>query len=363
MSSGSRFAAFDRLARRIQDEHLLAPLWPDGDVIAVLDQTRLPFDRALIVIRTADGMGAAIRRMQIRGSGAIGCAGAFGAYLAVHDAPRQPDRWASLVEPLRNARPTAIALRLAVDEVLDEARRAADPVEGAANAAVAFFERQIEMERAIGRHGAEVIADGATVLTHCHSGALAGAGYGGRALSVIRAAAESGKRVSVIAQETRPYLQGARITAWELRQLGLPVTLITDGMSGAMMEAGRVDVCVVGSDRLAINGDLANKTGTYLIALAARDQAISFYTATTRYNVDPACPDGQHIPIELRPGDEVLAINGQRIAADGVDALYPAFDITPARLLTGIITEAGVLTAPFEPKLRALLQNEKDAVA
>jgi methylthioribose-1-phosphate isomerase len=351
------------LTRRIEDEKLMAPLWPDGEIVALLDQTRLPFSREIIHVFSATEMGDAIRQMKIRGSGAIGCAGAFGAYLAVHSAPEQPDQWSNLVEPLRNARPTAIALRLAVDEVLRKARTTADPVENAANAAVAFFERQIDMERAIGRHGAEAIADGATVLTHCHSGALAGAGYGGRALSVIRTAAESGKKISVIAQETRPYLQGARITAWELRQLGLPVTLITDGMSGAVMEAGRVDVCVVGSDRLAINGDLANKTGTYLVALAAREHAVPFYTATTCYNVDPTCPDGQHIPIELRPGDEVLTINGQRIAAEGVDALYPAFDITPAKLLTGIITEAGTLTAPFEPKLRALLANEKDTVA
>jgi methylthioribose-1-phosphate isomerase len=363
LSREARFSAFDKLTRRIQDEQLLAPLWPDGETVALLDQTRLPFARDVIHIRTAEEMGNAIRQMQIRGSGAIGCAGALGAYLAVRSAAKQPDQWNRLVEPLRNARPTALALRLAVDEVLDAARGAADPLESAANAAVAFFERQIGMERALGRHGAAVIADGATVLTHCHSGALAGAGYGGRALSVIRAAAESGKRISVIAQETRPYFQGARITAWELRQLGVPVTLITDGMSGAVMEAGRVDVCVVGSDRLAINGDLANKTGTYLVALAAREHDVPFYTATTRYNVDPTCPDGRHIPIEFRPGDEVLTINGQRIAAEGVDALYPAFDITPAKLLTGIITEVGTLTAPFEAKLRVLLQNEKDIVA
>jgi methylthioribose-1-phosphate isomerase len=362
LSSRARVPAFEALARRIQDEKLLTPLWVDGEVVMLLDQTRLPFERAVIPIRTADEMGQAIQRMQIRGSGAIGCAAAFGAYLSVVSAPRQPDRWGSLVKPLIEARPTAIALQLAVNEVLDTASNAADPVEGAATAAVAFFEKQIEMERAIGRHGAAIIPDGATILTHCHSGALAGAGYGGRVLSVIRAAAESGNQIKVIAQETRPYLQGARITAWELRQLGLPVTLITDGMSGAMMQAGRVDVCVVGSDRLAINGDLANKTGTYLIALAAREHQIPFYTATTRFNIDPSGPDGQHIPIELRSGEEVLAFNGQRIAPEGVEALYPAFDITPARLLTGIITEAGIFTAPFEPKLRALVQHEMDPI-
>lgn len=357
MSRGTGFAALDRLARRMDDEKLMAPLWPDSDAVALLDQTKLPFERQIIPITTADQMADAIRLMQIRGSGAIGCAGAMGAYLAVRGAPDQPEQWDGLVKRLREARPTALALRLAVDEVLSAARDSTEPVEAAARAAAGFMDWQLQMERAIGHYGAVVIPDGATVLTHCHSGALAGAGYGGRALSVIRAAMESGKHISVIAQETRPYFQGARITAWELRQLGLPVTLITDGMSGAVMEAGRVDVCVVGSDRLAINGDLANKTGTYLVALAAREHNVPFYTATTRYNVDPTCPDGQHIPIELREAQEVLTINGQRITVEGVDALYPAFDVTPAKLLTGIITEAGVFDAPFEPKLRELVRK------
>lgn len=349
---------FDRLTQRISDEKLLAPLWPQKDQgIAVLDQTRLPFERDVFEVHTADEMAAAIRGMQIRGSGAIGCAGALGAYLAVRCASHDHTRWDDLVQPLKAARPTAAALRLAVDEVLAAARGASGPIEAAATAAVRFIERQLEMERAIGYHGASTIPEGSTVLTHCHSGALAGAGYGGRALSVIRAAAEAGKDIHVIAQETRPYLQGARITAWELRHLGIPVTLITDGMSGALMQRGQVDVCVVGSDRLAINGDLANKTGTYLVALAAREHCVPFYTAATRYNVDPACSNGYEIPIEMRPGEEVLAFKGHPITVEGVEALYPAFDITPASLLTGIITEAGLLQAPFEPKLRALVQG------
>src|SRR5258708_12196122 len=167
------FPAFEALARRIQDEKLLTPLWPDGQAVAVLDQTRLPFQRRVIPIHSAEEMAQAIQRMQIRGSGAIGCAGAFGAYLAVLSAPRQPDRWAGLASTLREARPTAIALQLAVSEVLDAASQAADPVDGAAIAAVAFFERQIEMELAIGRHGAAIIPDGSTLLTHCPSGAFA----------------------------------------------------------------------------------------------------------------------------------------------------------------------------------------------
>lgn len=362
MSSGTGIPVLDRLARRVGEERLLAPLWPEGEGVALIDQTKLPFERILIQIGTAQEMAEAIRTMQIRGSGAIGCAGALGAYLAVRQAPADPAQWDRLVEPLRAARPTAVALRLAVDEVLSAARGADEPVEAAATAAAAFVERQLEMERAIGRYGAEVIPDGATILTHCHSGALAGAGYGGRALSVIRAAAEAGKKIQVISQETRPYFQGARITAWELRQLGLPVTLITDGMSGAMMESGRVDVCVVGSDRLAINGDLANKVGTYLVALAAREHGVPFYTATTRYNIDPTCASGRDIPIELRPSEEVLKIKGQPITIEGVEALYPAFDITPAPLLSGIITEAGLFQAPFEAKLRALLEKKEPTI-
>lgn len=351
--------ALEALARRIREEELLAPLWPRGTGVALVDQTRLPFTRDVLQIETAAQMAQAIRQMKVRGSGAIGCAGALGAYLAVRQEPDDPAAWDGMVHDLREARPTAVALRRSVNEVLDEARAApGDPIAGAARAAAAFVERQLTMERAIGHHGAAAIPDGATILTHCHSGALAGAGYGGRALSVIRAAHEQGKQIQVIAQETRPYFQGARITAYELRQLGIPVTLITDGMSGALMETGRVDVCVVGSDRLAINGDLANKTGTYLVALAAREHGVPFYTATTRYNVDARCATGKDIPIELRDPREVLFIDDRPITVEGVQALYPAFDITPAPLLTGIVTEGGLFQKPFEEKLRFLLASD-----
>ena len=351
------FSALDDIARRAEEEQLLLPLWPEGDGIALVDQTRLPFAQEVELIESADQMAAAIRDMKIRGSGAIGIAGAMGAYLAVRHAPDRPQEWDRLVTELRTARPTAVALRLAVDEVLDAARAEPDPLAAAAEAAAAFMERQLRMEKAIGRHGAQAIPDGATVLTHCHSGALAGAGYGGRALSVIRGAVEAGKEIKVIAQETRPYFQGARITSWELVQLGIPVTLITDGMSGAMMETGRVDVVVVGSDRVAINGDLANKVGTYLVALAAREHGIPFYTATTRYNVDAGSSSGDDIPIEFRPAREVLFINEQPITVEGVSALYPAFDVTPASLIEGIVTEGGLFRKPFEEKLRGLLQS------
>ena len=301
----------------------------------------------------------AIRSMQIRGSGAIGCAGAFGAYLAVRHDPSRTEGWLASTSALRNARPTAIILQTAVTEVL-QAAASADPsfrLEAAASAASGFFLRQLSMERAIGKFGAECIPEGSTILTHCNSGALAGAGYGGRALSVIRAAAEAGKRIRVISQETRPYLQGARITAWELVQLKIPVQLATDGMAGALMEKGLVQVCVVGSDRVAANGDLVNKVGTYLVALAAGEHGVPFYTASTRYNVDLTCPSGDQIPIEMRSGEEVLTYLGNPISVPGVSGIYPAFDITPARLLSGIITEKGVLHAPFEEALAELAHS------
>ncbi|MEW5815424.1 MAG: S-methyl-5-thioribose-1-phosphate isomerase [Spirochaetota bacterium] len=362
MSRGTGLTVLDRLNRRANDEKLFVPIWPEGEGVALLDQTRLPFERKVIQIRDASEMAAAIRSMQIRGSGALGCAGAWGAYLAVRSAPHDPGQWNALTRPLREARPTAVILRLATEEVLDAVQGAgrSESIETAASAAAAFVERQLDMEQAIGRQGTRIIPDGATVLTHCHSGALAGAGYGGRAISVIRAAAEAGKHIRVISQETRPYFQGARLTVWELRQLGIPVFLITDGMSGAMMQSGQVDVCLVGSDRLAINGDLANKVGTYLIALAAREHGLPFYTATTRYNIDPDCASGDDIPIEMRSGAEILSINGSPISVEGVEALYPVFDITPASLLTGIITESGIFYSPFKPKLYAMVRRGKE---
>jgi methylthioribose-1-phosphate isomerase len=345
------------LAEEIKNGDLLAPLWPTPEGIMLVDQTRLPFDRHTFLIKSSNEMAQAIKEMRIRGSGAIGCAGAMGAYLIVHSAPENPETWDELAAPLRQARPTALILTRAIDEVLNVARHDIDPLTAAAAAAVAFFENQLVWEKELGRHGAEIVPDNATILTHCHSGALAGAGYGGRALSVIRATFESGKNIQVISQETRPYLQGARITAWELTQLGIPVTLVTDGMSGALMQMGKVDLCVVGSDRIAGNGDLANKTGTYLIALAAREHGIPFYTATTRYNIDPAAISGKEIHIELRTPDEVLTYNQQPITVSGVEGLYPAFDITPAALLTGIITEKGILRPPYPEALKEYLQD------
>lgn len=347
---------FSHLRMRLDQEGLVAPLWPEAPGrVTVLDQTRLPFERVLLTIQTPVEMATVIGEMRLRGSGAIGCAGAFGAYLAVQAEPDHPALWESRVQPLIQARPTALILQTAIQEVLRAAQASTEPVLAAAQAAVGFFEGQLEAERAIGYYGASLIPDGATVLTHCHSGALAGAGYGGRALSVIRGAVEAGKKIQVISQETRPYLQGARITAWELQRLGIPVRLATDGMAGALMQAHRVDVCVVGSDRLAANGDLANKVGTYLVALAAHEHGVPFYTATTRYNIDLRCPTGAGIPIEERSATEVLTVLGQAITAPGIQGVYIAFDITPARLISGIVTERGVLRPPYPDAFKEYL--------
>ncbi len=347
--------ALTRLQHRIEAEQLLAPLWPVASGIAFLDQTRLPHRREVLTAQTAGEVAGAIRRMQVCGSGAIGIAGAFGTYLAVRSRPDRPEVWAAEAHDLKFARPTAVILQTAVEEVLSAARSATDPVEAAATAAAIFFERQLAFERLIGSEGARVIPDGSTVLTHCYSGALAGAGYGGGVLSIIRGAVEAGKSIRVIVQETRPYLQGAGITAYELKQLGFPVSLATNGMAGALMQSRRVDVCVVGSHRVALNGDLANEAGTYLIALAAREHGIPFYTTANRYNIDPNCASGEQIPIEFRPAQEVVQYNRQPVNVEGVEALYPSFDITPAALIRGIITEQGVIEQPFEPKLRRLV--------
>ena len=216
-----------------------------------------------------------------------------------------------------------------------------------------MHEEDIEINRAMGFNGAALVPDGACILTHCNAGALATAGYG-TALGVVRAAQEAGKDVRVLADETRPFLQGARLTTWELHKDGIPCTLITDNMAGHMMQQGEVDVVVVGSDRIAANGDVANKIGTYSVAVLAREHGIPFYVAAPTSTVDLEAPSGEAIPIEQRSSDEVAVLYDQRIVPEGVTAAYPAFDVTPNRLVTAIITEEGVAKAPYEESLAEL---------
>jgi methylthioribose-1-phosphate isomerase len=295
-----------------------------GDRLELLDQRFLP-DRILYVsCRSAAEVAAAIRDMVVRGAPAIGCAAAFGVVLSRGSS----EGYAALAK----SRPTAVNLFWALERM----KRAKD-LEAEANA---IFEEDLAANRSMGKLGAELIPDRARVMTHCNTGALATAGHG-TALGVIRSARS--KNVSVIACETRPYLQGARLTAWECVQEGIPCTLITDSMAGHLMSRGEVDVVIVGADRIAANGDVANKIGTYSLAVLARRHAIPFYVAAPLSTFDRTIPDGSRIPIEERPADEVTGYRDLRWAPEGVKVRNPAFDVTPAELVTALICEKGVL--------------------
>ena len=293
--------------------------------------------------RTAEEVAQAIRTMVVRGAPAIGVSAAFGLVMA---AKRGQDLTIA-AEMLKAARPTAVNLAWAVDRVLKSGSIAA----ALQKEAEAILAEDLEANMRMGRYGAELLGDRATVLTHCNAGALATAGYG-TALGVIRAAVESGKRVAVFADETRPYLQGARLTAWELQKDGIDVTLITDNMSGHFFQLGTFDAVIVGADRIAANGDAANKIGTYTVAVLAHAHGVPFYVAAPVSTIDPNCPSGAHIPIEERSAEEVTEMFGRRVAPEGVAVRHPAFDVTPARLITAIICEAGVLRPPYTEAIR-----------
>jgi methylthioribose-1-phosphate isomerase len=320
--------------------HVTPLLWR-GNTLSLLDQRLLPREEKWIECRTASEVAEAIRTMVVRGAPAIGVSAAYGMAMA---AIRGDDLEAAARE-LKAARPTAVNLAWAVDLMT------------AANGEVAEAERihreDVEGNMRMGRFGAELLGETATVLTHCNAGALATAGYG-TALGVIRAAVEGGKHIAVFAGETRPYLQGARLTAWELQRDGIDVTLITDNMSGHFFQQGKFDAVIVGADRIAANGDTANKIGTYTVAVLANAHGVPFYVAAPISTIDPACPNGAQIPIEERSADEVVDIFGKRVAPEGIHVRHPAFDVTPARLITAIITERGVVRPPFAEGIRGL---------
>ncbi len=314
------------------------PIRWTGTALELLDQRELPGRTVYVACRTADEVAAAIRDMVVRGAPAIGCAAAFGVVL---------DKGSKhAYEVLAASRPTAVNLFWALDRMKKATDLKAE--------AEAIFAEDLAGNRAMGKLGAELIPHKARVMTHCNAGALATSGYG-TALGVIRAAQESGKNISVIANETRPYLQGARLTAWEMVQERIPCTLITDSMAGHILSHGEVDVIVVGADRIAANGDVANKIGTYSIAVLAKRHGIPFYVAAPLSTFDPSIPDGSHIPIEERPAAEVTGYRDMRWAPQGVKVRNPAFDVTPAELITGIICEKGVVLAPTREKIQALL--------
>lgn len=337
--------------------------WRD-DKVVMIDQTRLPSEEVYNEYHDYQGVAEAIRGMIIRGAPAIGVAAAMGIALGAKDIVADtPDSFFkqldNVCDVIGRTRPTAVNLFWAIKRMkqIAEANRSRplDAIrEMLKKEAIAIEVEDLELCRAIGRHGANVIPEGATILTHCNAGALATAGYG-TALGVIRAAHEAGKNIRVFADETRPWLQGARLTSWELMKDDIPVTLISDNMAGYFMRKGEITCCVVGADRIAGNGDTANKIGTYTVAVLAKENNIPFYVAAPTSTLDLSLSDGDQIPIEERHSCEVTHLHGLQIAPEGVKVRNPAFDVTPARYIAGIITEKGVVTGDYVKGLKALV--------
>jgi methylthioribose-1-phosphate isomerase len=327
----------------------------------MIDQTRLPLEEKYVTCRTYREVAAAIRDMTIRGAPAIGVAAAMGVALGVLQAsePGLDAQMDEISATLAATRPTAVNLFWAIDRMKRVyASVAGKPIaeirERMIEEALLVREEDIAICRAIGRNGAALVPDRKTVLTHCNAGALATAGYG-TALGVVRAAVEAGKHIDVFADETRPFLQGARLTVWELQQDGIPVSLITDNMAGHFLKSGRIGCVVVGADRIAANGDVANKVGTYSVAVLAKENGVPFFVAAPISTLDLSLASGGAIPIEQRAAEEVTHVFGHRIAPEGTLVENPAFDVTPARYVAAIITEKGVARAPYEESLKKLV--------
>jgi len=327
--------------------------WTDAGVV-MIDQTRLPREQVFVTCRSYLEVAEAIKTMVIRGAPAIGVAAAMGVALGV----QENADFETVCSTLAATRPTAVNLFWAIERM----RQLHASLSGVSRQelirTMVLESQQIRLEdiaicKAIGQNGASLVPDGKTVLTHCNAGALATAGYG-TALGVIRAAVDSGKKIDVFADETRPFLQGARLTAWELQQDGIDTTLITDNMAGHFLRSGRIGCVVVGADRIAANGDVANKIGTYSVAVLAKENGVPFYVAAPVSTFDLTLASGDLIPIEQRASAEVTHVFGVAIAPEHIAVANPAFDITPARYVTAIICEHGVARAPYENSLRAL---------
>ena len=331
-----------------------------GGKLRLLDQSRLPREQVFVELDDYGSVVLAIKEMRVRGAPAIGVAAAYGIALGaagIETADRDEflARLDQVMEEFAASRPTAVNLFRAIDRMKRASRGGgvADIVASLVREAVRIHEEEIAATRHLSQLGAEMIGDGCTVLTHCNAGPLATAGYG-TALGVIRAAREQGKQVSVVATETRPLLQGARLTSWELMQEGIPVTLITDSMAGFFMKQKKVDCVIVGADRIAANGDVANKIGTYTLAVLAKENGIPFYVAAPTSTIDLALSSGAAIPIEERSPEEVTHIQGVPIAPEGVGAANPAFDVTPHSYVTAVITEKGIVRQPYTERLKGL---------
>jgi methylthioribose-1-phosphate isomerase len=335
----------------------------------MIDQRKLPVDEVYVRCRTAPEVAKAIKTMVIRGAPAIGVAAAMGLALAVKTSKatgtqKLATEFYRTCDLMAGTRPTAVNLFWAIERMkrsFAAGIEAGESVEQLQARLIAearrIHDEDVASCRRLGLYGAEVVPQDARVLTHCNAGALATAGYGS-ALGVIRAAVEQGKRIAVFADETRPFLQGARLTAWELVREGISTTVITESMAGPLMRAGEIDLVVVGADRIAANGDTANKIGTYTVAVLSHEHKVPFYVAAPLSTIDLSTPDGDRIPIEERDQREVTHFGSSRLTPVGAHIRNPAFDITPARYITGIITERGIFKPPYEESLRAAFEHE-----
>ena len=351
---------------------MLPTIAREGDAVIMIDQRKLPAEEVYVRCKTAAEVARAIRTMVIRGAPAIGVAAAMGIAIGMRQSKATGTQkfaaeFHKICELMAATRPTAVNLFWAIDRMKRTFAAAAQAGESVVEIkerldreAQAIHDEDLASCRAMGQFGAEVVPDEARILTHCNAGALATAGYG-TALGVIRGAVEKGKRVAVFADETRPFLQGARLTAWELVRDGIETTVITDNMTGALMNQGKVDLVVVGADRIAANGDTANKIGTYGVAVLAREHNIPFYVAAPLSTIDLNTPDGAHIPIEERNRKEVTHVAGSQLAPDGALVWNPAFDVTPHRFIAGIITERGIFRPPYTESLRRAFEEQQPA--
>jgi len=346
---------------------LPAIAWKNGALMMV-DQRRLPWEEEYLTLKTVEEVARAIENMAIRGAPAIGIAAAYGLALGIAGLKKGADpegEFSRFYQRLWQTRPTARTLFWALErmkKVFEENKKTdLNRLKKVLLAEARAVEKEdLEINKKIGEYGAALIPEGATILTHCNAGALATAGYG-TALGVIRAAFARKKRIKVLAGETRPFLQGARLTVWELVRDRIPVTLITDNMAGWLMERGEIDLVIVGADRIARNGDTANKIGTYSLAVLAREHRLPFYVAAPLSTFDFRLRSGRDIPIEERKADEVRSIGGQLITLPGVPVKNPAFDVTPGRLISAIITEKGIIRPPFSPAITRMMKERQRA--
>jgi len=348
---------------------MIRPIQWTEDGVVLLDQRALPGEERYLTFRDYREIIGAIGDLTVRGAPAIGVTAAMGIARAVKEAPFRDregmtDFFHRVCREFAASRPTAVNLFWAINRMTgrfeEEMERNPDGVpEALIEEARAVFDEDIRTNRALGRHGKSLIRDGARILTHCNAGALATAGYG-TALGVVRAARDEGKRIHVFIDETRPVLQGARLTAWEMKKENIPATLITDGMAGFLMARGKIDLVITGADRIAANGDTANKIGTYSLAVLAGEHGLPFYIAAPLSTVDRTLAGGADIPIEERDPREVTGLAGRPVAPEGIGVWNPAFDITPNRLITAIITEKGVLEPPFLETLGACFKKTEN---